>query len=67
MVYRVEAKDEPNPADFDKQKKSLEEQLLQSKRNVAFEAFKTALEAKLKAEGKVKIMNDKLAGFGSLG
>jgi peptidyl-prolyl cis-trans isomerase D len=66
MVYRVDAKDEPNPADFDKQKKALTEQLLQTKRNVAFEAFKTALETRLKQEGKVKLMPDKLAGFGSL-
>jgi peptidyl-prolyl cis-trans isomerase D len=66
MVYRVDAKEEPNPADFDKQKKTLADQLLQTKRNIAFEAFKTALETRLKQEGKVKLMPDKLAGFGSL-
>lgn len=66
MVYRVDSKDEPNPADFDKQKKALAGQLLQTKRTVAFEAFKTALENRLKQEGKVKLMPDKLAGFGSL-
>ncbi len=66
MVYRVDSKDEPNPADFEKQKKSLTEQLLQTKRTVAFEAFKTTLESKLKQEGKVKLMPDKLAGFGRL-
>jgi peptidyl-prolyl cis-trans isomerase D len=66
MVYRVAAKEEANPADFEKQKKSLAEQLLQSKRSVAFEAFRTALETKLKQEGKIKLMPEKLAGFGSL-
>jgi peptidyl-prolyl cis-trans isomerase D len=66
MVYRVDSKDEPNPADFEKQKKALTGQLLQTKRTVAFEAFKTALENRLKQEGKVKLMPDKLAGFGSL-
>jgi peptidyl-prolyl cis-trans isomerase D len=66
MVYRVVSKDEPNPADFDKQKKALSEQLLQSKRSVAFEAFKTSLETRLKQEGKVRVMPDKLAGFGRL-
>src|SRR5450432_34386 len=66
MVYRLDSQDEPNPADFDKQKKTLAEQLLQTKRAVAFEAFKTALENRLKQEGKVKLMPDKLAGFGSL-
>ena len=67
MVYRVEAKEEPNPNDFEKQKKSLAEQLLQTKRSVAFEAFKTTLEARLKQEGKVKLMPEKMGGFGSLG
>jgi peptidyl-prolyl cis-trans isomerase D len=67
MVFRVEAKEEPNPNDFEKQKKSLAEQLLQTKRSVAFEAFKTALEARLKQEGKVKLMPEKMGGFGSLG
>jgi hypothetical protein len=66
MVYRVDSKDEPNPDDFEKQKKALTGQLLQTKRTVAFEAFKTALENRLKQEGKVKLMPDKLAGFGSL-
>jgi peptidyl-prolyl cis-trans isomerase D len=67
MVYRVETKEEANPNDFEKQKKSLAEQLLQSKRNVAFEAFKTALDTRLKQEGKVKLMPDRMGGFGSLG
>jgi peptidyl-prolyl cis-trans isomerase D len=65
MVYRVEMKEEPNPNDFEKQKKSLTEQLLQTKRSVAFEAFKTALDTRLKQEGKVKLTTDKMAGFGS--
>jgi peptidyl-prolyl cis-trans isomerase D len=67
MVYRVETKEEPNPGDFEKQKKSLAEQLLQTKRSVAYEAFKTALDNRLKQEGKVKLMTDKMAGFGSFG
>jgi peptidyl-prolyl cis-trans isomerase D len=67
MVYRVETKEEPNPSDFEKQKKTLTEQLLQTKRSVAYEAFKTALDNRLKQEGKVKLMTDKMAGFGSFG
>jgi peptidyl-prolyl cis-trans isomerase D len=67
MAYQVAEKQEANPADFDKQKKSLTEQLLQAKRNVAFEAFKTSLEARLKQEGKVKLMPQKLSSFGRLG
>jgi hypothetical protein len=40
--------------------------LLQTKRSVAYEAFKTALDTRLKQEGKVKLMTNKMAGFGSL-
>jgi peptidyl-prolyl cis-trans isomerase D len=67
LVYRVAEKEEPNPADFEKQKKDLTEQVLQSKRNMAFEAFRTALEARLKQEGKLQIMPDRLKAFGDLG
>ena len=65
MVYRVAEKTEPNPAEFDKQKKELAEQVLQSKRNLAFEAFRTALEDRLKQEGKLKMMPEKMKAFGS--
>jgi peptidyl-prolyl cis-trans isomerase D len=67
LVYRVGEKSEPNPADFDKQKKQLTDELLQSKRNLAFEAFQKALDNRLKEEGKLKLMPDKLKAFGSLG
>jgi peptidyl-prolyl cis-trans isomerase D len=66
IVYRVAEKQEPNPADFEKQKKELTDQALQAKRSLAFEAFRTALEARLKAEGKLQIMADKLKSFGDL-
>lgn len=66
FVYRVAEKQEPNPADFEKQKKELTEQVLQTKRNLAFEAFRTSLEARLRQEGKLQIMSDKLKGFGDL-
>ena len=67
LVYRVAEKTESNPADFDKQKKQLTEELLQSKRSLAFEAFRTALDTRLKQEGKLKLMPEKLKGFGTLG
>jgi peptidyl-prolyl cis-trans isomerase D len=66
FVYRVAEKQEPNPADFEKQKKQLTEEVLQTKRNLAFEAFRTSLEARLRQEGKLQIMSDKLKGFGDL-
>src|SRR5712664_2817481 len=67
LVYRAAEKTEPNPADFEKQKKQLTEELLQSKRNLAFEAFRTALDNRLKQEGKLKLMPEKLKIFGSFG
>jgi peptidyl-prolyl cis-trans isomerase D len=67
FVYRVAEKQEPNLADFDKQKKDLTDQVLQQKRSVAFSAFQTALEKRLKQDGKLKIMPEKLKTFGDLG
>jgi peptidyl-prolyl cis-trans isomerase D len=65
MVYRVAEKVEPNPADFEAQKKQLAEELLQSKRDLAYQAFRTALGDRLKQEGKLKLMPEKMKSFGS--
>lgn len=67
LVYQVAEKVEPNAADFDKQQKELQESVLQNKRSLAFEAFRIALENRLKQEGKVRLMPDRLKSFGSLG
>jgi peptidyl-prolyl cis-trans isomerase D len=67
LVYRVAEKTEPNPADFEKQKTQLTKELLDSKRNLAFEAFRTALDTRLKKEGQVKLMPEKLKAFGTFG
>jgi len=66
LVYRVAEKSEPNPNDFDRQKKELTDQVLQDKRSLAFDSFRKALEDRLKKEGKLQIMQDKLKGFGDL-
>jgi peptidyl-prolyl cis-trans isomerase D len=67
LVYRVAEKQEPNPADFDKQRKDLLDQVLQNKRSLAFDAFRTSLEARLKQEGKLKLMPEKLRSITDLG
>ncbi len=67
LVYHVAEKTEANPADFDKQKKQLTDELLQSKRNLAFEAFQKSLDDRMKQEGKLKLMPDKLKSFGTFG
>jgi len=66
FVYRVADKSEPNPDDFEKQKKDLTQQVLQEKRELAFAAFRSALEDRLKKEGKLKINREKLQSFGTL-
>ncbi|HTQ62629.1 MAG TPA: peptidylprolyl isomerase [Candidatus Solibacter sp.] len=66
LVYKVADKVEPNPADFDKQKKDLTDAVLQAKRSLAFEAFQTALEDRLKSEGKLQLMPDKLRSITDL-
>jgi peptidyl-prolyl cis-trans isomerase D len=66
VAYQLLDKVEPNPADFDAQKQKITDTLLQSKRNMAFDAFRIALEDRLKQEGKLKISTDKLRGFGDM-
>jgi peptidyl-prolyl cis-trans isomerase D len=66
LVYRVAEKVEADPSNFEAQRKQLTQELLQSKREVAFEAFRTALSDRLKQEGKLKLMPEKLKSFGSL-
>ena len=67
VAYQVVERVEPNPDDFEKQKKTITDTLLQTKRNTAFEAFRTSLEDRLKAEGKLKLIPEKLRNFGNLG
>ena len=66
LVYRIQSKTEANMADFDKQKKELTDQVLNEKRGLAYEAFRSGLEEQLKQEGKLKLMPDKLKSFGDL-
>ncbi len=67
VAYQIADKVEPNPADFEAQKQKITDTLLQSKRDMAFDAFRIALEDRLKQEGKLKLMPDKLRTFGNFG
>jgi peptidyl-prolyl cis-trans isomerase D len=68
LVYRVTEKQEPNPEDFAKQSKELQERVLRSKRSLAFEAFQSALEDQLRREGKLQLKLDVIKNaFGRLG
>jgi hypothetical protein len=67
LVYRVADREEAKQSDFEKQRQELEEQVLQSKRTLAYEAFRAALEQRLRQEGKVKINAERMKAFGKLG
>jgi peptidyl-prolyl cis-trans isomerase D len=67
VVYQVREKTEANPADFDKQKKSITDTLLQEKRTLAFDSFRLALEERLKKDGTVKLTPDKLGTSNDFG
>jgi len=67
VAYQIADKVEPNPADFDAQKAKITDSLLQSKREMAFDAFRIALEDRLKKDGKLKLMPEKLRSFGDFG
>ncbi|MBZ5503500.1 MAG: peptidylprolyl isomerase [Acidobacteriia bacterium] len=55
VVFRVVARQAADPADFPKQKDAIEQQLLRTKQEAAFAAFRTALVDRLKKEGKLSI------------
>lgn len=65
LAYRLTEKTPANPADFEKQKKEITDQVLQAKRSLAYEMFRSALEQRLKKEGKLQLMPEKMKNFGS--
>jgi peptidyl-prolyl cis-trans isomerase D len=66
-VYQVAERQEANPADFEKQKKEITDSLLKQKRELAFSAFQSSLNDRLKQEGKLKLYPEKMSAFGDFG
>jgi peptidyl-prolyl cis-trans isomerase D len=60
VVYRVAQHDSINEEDFAKQKTAIETQALQTKRQAAYELFRSTLEARLRQEGKLHINQENL-------
>jgi peptidyl-prolyl cis-trans isomerase D len=58
LVYRVTAHQSVNEGELAAQSDQIKQQLLQSKQGAAFDAFRTALEDRLKKEGKLVINAD---------
>ncbi|MGC1382661.1 MAG: peptidylprolyl isomerase [Candidatus Acidiferrales bacterium] len=60
LVYKVVEHDSADPAELILQSDQIKQQLLQSKQAAAYDAFRTALEDRLKKEGKLSINPDAL-------
>ena len=60
VVYRVAQHDPINEEDFAKQKTVIETQALQTKRQAAYELFRSTLETRLRQEGKLNINAENL-------
>ncbi len=60
IVYKVVAHQPVLPADLSAQKDQIQQQLLQAKQGAAFDAFRTALQDRLKKEGKLTINDEAL-------
>jgi peptidyl-prolyl cis-trans isomerase D len=59
-VYRVLNSQPAVSTDLAKQQQDIQQQLLDSRRTMAFEAFRTALDNRMKQQGKLKINADNL-------
>jgi len=53
LVYRVAQHDPVSQDEFDKQKSKIEDQVLQQKRQTAYDLFRTTLKTRLQQEGKL--------------
>lgn len=62
-VYAVVQHDPLNQDEFEKQKKALQEQVLQEKRQEAFDLFRTELEARLRQEGRLRVYQENMKRF----
>lgn len=60
VVYQVLSHEPANPADLAAQQAGIKQQLLQTRQNAAFEAFRTSLLDKLRKEGKLTINSDQM-------
>jgi peptidyl-prolyl cis-trans isomerase D len=65
LVYRVAEREEVKPEEFEKQKKEMEQAVLQSKRSLAYEAFRASLEKEMRSKGKLEINEQNLRRLGS--
>jgi peptidyl-prolyl cis-trans isomerase D len=60
VVVALLEKQEPNPADFDKQKDQLREELLSKKRSQMLDLFLDSLRTRMEKEGKIRVNKQEL-------
>jgi peptidyl-prolyl cis-trans isomerase D len=60
VVFRVLERQESNPNDLSTQRQEITQQMLQGRREMAFEAFRSSLEARLRQEGKLEFNDENL-------
>ncbi|MCL6481800.1 MAG: peptidyl-prolyl cis-trans isomerase [Firmicutes bacterium] len=61
VVFRVLERQPANPQELAAQQETLRNQLLEEKKTLAYEAFRSALEQRLRREGKLEINQEALA------
>jgi peptidyl-prolyl cis-trans isomerase D len=59
-VYRMLERQPANPADLAKQQQDIQQQLLDARRTMAFEAFRSSLDNRMKQQGKLKMNAENL-------
>jgi parvulin-like peptidyl-prolyl isomerase len=59
-IVGVTNRQEPNPADFAKQRSSLMEQMLTTRRSAVFNDYMEALRRKMESDGSIKVYKDVL-------
>lgn len=63
VVYQVVSHQPANPSDFASQEAGIKQQLLQTRQNAAFEAFRSSLLDQLRTQGKLNINSEALKRF----
>ncbi len=60
VVYTVTGRDNPTEAEFDRQRSTIRQELLNNAQDNAFDAFRQALENQMKRQGKLSISSENL-------
>jgi peptidyl-prolyl cis-trans isomerase D len=60
VVYRIAEHNPVSPEEFAKQKDKMEAQVLQEKRQMAYDMFRTSLKTRLQQQGKLRVNPDNL-------